>query len=364
MKWLSNKLDNISKLNYYVKPEEVKGSLKLDANENLVLNKKFSSEIVSQAIKNIDLRIYPLEQSEAILYRQLAKYTGIDEKYIAAGNGSDQIIELILSTVARGRRVTVFTPTFSYFINRCELHGLMPYRVSLEQENNSLPKSDFLNSARQTDIVYICSPNNPTGNQFGKQIMLELINILEDKLIIIDEAYVEFAEYSLAPAIYKYDNIIILRTLSKAFGLAGARVGYLIANERFAHIFRSRIQLPYALNTLSLNIASMALARSDYVKETIEAIKRERERMLKHLHKMDGIKAFKSNANFIFFQSYDKDYTIMEQLKKENLSVKALGSIGGRNGCFRVTVGTREMNDRFLRSLEIALESKNMYRHK
>jgi histidinol-phosphate aminotransferase len=86
--------------------------------------------------------------------------------------------------------------------------------------------------------------------------------------------------------------------------------------------------------------------------------------MFEHLHKMNGIKAFKSNANFIFFQSYDKDYTIMQQLKKENLSVKALGSIEGRNGCFRVTVGTNEMNDRFLRSLERALESKNMYIHK
>jgi histidinol-phosphate aminotransferase len=310
------------------------------------------------------LRIYPLERSEDILYRQLAKYTGMDKKYIAVGNGSDQIIELILSTIARGRRVTVFTPTFSYFINRCELHDLMLDRVSLNKENNTIRKSDFLNSARQTDIVYICSPNNPTGNQFDKQLMVELINTLEDKLIIIDEAYVEFAEYSLASATYKYDNIIILRTLSKAFGLAGARVGYLIANERFAHIFRSRIQLPYALNILSLNIATMALARNDYVKETIEAIKRERERMFERLHKMNGIKAFKSNANFIFFQSYEKDYTIMEQLKKENLSVKALGSLEGCNGCLRVTVGTREMNNRFLKSLERALESKNMYIHK
>src|SRR5215475_9302929 len=113
MNWLSNKLDNISNLNCYVKPEEIEDSLKLDANENLALEEKFGAEIVLEAIKNIDLRIYPLERSEDILYRQLSKYTGIDRRYIAVGNGSDQIIELILSTIASDRRVTVLTPTFS-----------------------------------------------------------------------------------------------------------------------------------------------------------------------------------------------------------------------------------------------------------
>src|ERR671928_207228 len=117
----------------------------------------------------------------------------------------------------------------------------------LIKKDNTLNKEEFLQSAKQCGIVYICSPNNPTGNQFDKQSVLEIIAALKDKLVLIDEAYVEFANYSLVSyASTKYDNVVILRTLSKAFGLAGARVGYLISNKRFAEIFRSSIQSPYS----------------------------------------------------------------------------------------------------------------------
>src|ERR671931_2319567 len=264
--WVSEKLDIICSFDKYTRTEKGNNSrdfLKLDANENFMLNKRFISQIALQAAKDTDLREYPLKQFEE-LYRQLAKYTGIDKKYLAVGNGSDQIIELILSTICRGQRVSVFTPTFSYFINRCELHGLTVNRVQLNRKDNTLNKEEFLQSAKQSDIVYICSPNNPTGNQFDKQSILEIIDSLEDKLILLDEAYVEFADYSLMSVATKYDNLIVLRTLSKAFGLAGARVGYFIANERFAQIFRSTIQSPYPLNSLSLAIAAIVLSKSSY----------------------------------------------------------------------------------------------------
>jgi histidinol-phosphate aminotransferase len=361
--WVSEKLDILSSFEKYTRSEKGNNSLdflKLDANENFMLNKRFISQIALQAAKDTDLREYPLKQFEE-LYRQLAKYTGIDKKYLAVGNGSDQIIELILSTIGIGQRVNVFTPTFSYFINRCELHGMTVNRVPLNKKDNTINKEEFLQASKQCGVVYICSPNNPTGNQFDKQSILEIIEVLKDKLILIDEAYVEFANYSLMPyASARYDNVIILRTLSKAFGLAGARVGYFVSNKRFAEIFRSSIQSPYPLNSLSLTIAATVLSQSSYIKQTIKMIKAERKRVFDELARLNGIKVFRSNANFIFLESYEKYNTILKSLKKAKLVVKAFGDIDDRKGCMRITIGTENMNNKLLRAIEKAIYKQNV----
>jgi histidinol-phosphate aminotransferase len=351
--WLSDRLDKICKLDAYIKPERIKDSIKLDANENFVLDSKFISKIALHAIKQTDLREYPLEQFED-LYRQLSNYSGVDKKYLGIGSGSDQIIELILSILGRNQKASIFTPTFSYFINRCELHDIALDRVPLTGDAE-LPKLEFLKRAARSDIIYICSPNNPTGNQFGEKLVLEIIDILKDKLILIDEAYVEFGNYNLAPHIAKYDSVVILRTLSKAFGLAGARIGYLIANERFAEIFRTTIQSPYPLNSFSLAVATLALSYERRVRQTVELIKRERKRVFDELSEMNGIKVFRSDANFIFLESYDSYGRILSVLKKEGLSVKTFGDIDGHKGCIRVTIGTSEMNDKFLKSISNAI---------
>jgi histidinol-phosphate aminotransferase len=351
--WLSDRLDKICKLDAYVKPERFKDSIKLDANENFALDSKFISKIALHAIKQTDLREYPLEQFED-LYRQLSNYSGVDKKYLGIGSGSDQIIELILSIFGRNQQASIFTPTFSYFINRCELHDIALDRVPLT-EDAELPKLEFLKRAARSDIIYICSPNNPTGNQFGEKLVLEIIDTFKDKLILIDEAYVEFGNYNLAPHIAKYGNVVILRTLSKAFGLAGARIGYLIASEKFAEIFRTTIQSPYPLNSFSLAVATLALSYERYVRQTVELIKRERKRVFDELFEMNGIKVFRSDANFIFFESYDSYGRILSVLKKEGLSVKAFGDIDGHRGCIRVTIGTSEMNDKFLKSISKAI---------
>jgi histidinol-phosphate aminotransferase len=352
--WLSDRLDKICKLDAYVRPERIKDSIKLDANENLALDSNFISKLASHAVAQTDLREYPLEQFED-LYKQLSNYLDVDKKYLGVGSGSDQIIEMILSIFGKNQQASIFTPTFSYFINRCELHDVALDRVPLMRDDNELPKLGFLKSATQSDIVYICSPNNPTGNQFSERPVLEIIDRLKDKLILIDEAYVEFGNYSLAPHIAKYDNVVILRTLSKAFGLAGARIGYLIANERFAEIFRTTIQSPYPLNSFSLAVATLALSNHGFIRQTVELIKRERKRVFEELRELKGIKAFRSDANFIFLESYDNYGKILSVLRKEGLSVKAFGDLDGYRGCLRVTIGTSEMNDKFLTSVSKAV---------
>jgi len=347
--WLNYNIQRIGWLGHYTKPEKVEGAIKLDSNENFALDRKFIAGIAAEAAKQVDLREYPLDQMDE-LYTHLAKYASVSVKCVAAGSGSDQIIELLLSTLG-SRHATVFSPTFSYFINRCKLHGIKVYQVPLEYDF-TLDRGAFLKTAKKSDLIYICSPNNPTGNQLDRQEIIEIVDSLEDRLVLIDEAYVDFADYSLSADAIKRDNVIVLRTLSKAFGLAGARVGYMVSNEKFVKIFRSVIQSPYPVSTLSLAVASGILSDADQVKQTIRSIRDERKRVFARLSKIDGIKIFRSDANFVFIEAGKNYQAISKSLNSNGIIVKLLGNIANHSGCMRITIGTREMNDKYLRCIE------------
>jgi histidinol-phosphate aminotransferase len=347
--WLSDSINRIAWIDPYRMPEKVEGAIKLDSNENFVLDRNFVAGVAAEAAKQVDLREYPLDQMDE-LYARLAKYAGVSIKCVAAGSGSDQIIELLLSTLG-GRHATVFSPTFSYFINRCKLHGIKVYQVPLEPDF-TLDKKAFVKTAKRSDLIYLCSPNNPTGNQIDRQQMIEVMDSLEDKLVLIDEAYVDFADYSLSCDAIKRSNVIVLRTLSKAFGLAGARVGYMVSNRKFVKIFKSIIQSPYPISTLSLAIASGVLADADQVKQTIRSVRSERERVFARLSKIDGIKIFRSDANFIFIEAGKKYQAISKTLNSNGIIVKLLGNITNHKGCMRITIGTPEMNDKYLKCIE------------
>jgi histidinol-phosphate aminotransferase len=336
-------------LDHYTKPEKVEGAIKLDSNENFALDKDFVAGAVAEAAKQVDLREYPLDQMDE-LYARLAKYADVSVECIALGSGSDQIIELLLSTLG-GRSATVFSPTFSYFINRCKLHSIKVYQVPLEPDF-TLDKKAFVKAAKRSDLIYICSPNNPTGNQLDRREMIEVVDSLEDRLVLIDEAYVDFADYSLSDEAIRRNNVIVLRTLSKAFGLAGARVGYIVSNRKFVRIFRSIIQSPYPISTLSLAVASGVLADMDQVKQAIKSVRSERERVVARLSKIDGIKIFRSDANFIFMETGKNYQAISKILTSNGIVVKLLGNITNHKGCMRITIGTREMNDKYLKCIE------------
>jgi len=353
MSWFSKRLEEISSLQAYIKPESTAGALKLDANENLAVDKSFLDSITSQALVRVDFREYPIEQLEEI-YEKVGIFLGLDKKYIGVGNGSDQIIEALMSTIARGKRATIFVPTFSYFMNRCDLHNVKIKAIPLDKRDNSLSRTDFIHAANESDLVYICSPNNPTGNQFDSNLVLDIIESLKDKLVLLDEAYVEFARYSLASQVLKYNNLVVLRTLSKAFGLAGARVGYMITNEEIAETFRSIIQSPYPLNSFSIKVASLMLSNGRYILDTVETIKMERDRVYEELIEIEGLNVYKSDANFIFFESFGSFNKIKQQLARRNIQVKMFGDMESYEGCMRVTIGTSEMNNIFLESVRAA----------
>jgi len=320
---------------------------KLDANENLVLDKDIHTKISIDSLKKIDLRKYPIELYEE-LYKKISSYLMVSKKSLVLGSGSDQIIELLLTIIGKGRRLTSIYPTFSYFKTRCQLHKVGFSEILLSTVDNSINMEKFMEKARKSHAIYLCSPNNPTGNQFDKSQVLEILDSLENNLVIIDEAYVEFAKYSLTKYVQKYPNLVILRTFSKAMGLAGARIGYMIANEELAYLFKNKIQLPYAVNSISMAIAISVLANPKKMEKSISLIKGERERLYHNLSKIKKINVYKSDANFLFIKCNEKYNGILEALEDSKIIVKALGNIRNYGNCIRMTIGTKRMNDKIL----------------
>ncbi|MDQ6723971.1 MAG: histidinol-phosphate aminotransferase family protein, partial [Thermoproteota archaeon] len=243
-------------------------------------------------------------------------------------------------------------PTFSYFIDRCNMHKMPTQLVNLSELNNSLDFEFFINESKNKDIIYLASPNNPTGNQFKIEDITNLIEVSKNKLIIMDEAYVEFSDYSLSNLVNKYNNLIIMRTFSKAFGLAGARIGYILADEEIINIFNRYIQLPYPLSSFSMQLAIEALENFEIIKRSIEIIKQERYTIYNKLSQIKEIQTYSSDANFFFFQTFNHFNKIKEHLFKEKLLIKDFGDIGNYKGAFRATIGTKEINDKLVSIVE------------
>ncbi len=351
MDWLDKELGYIKSHKPYKRPDKVYDFHKLDSNENIVLEKRFIKAIALKSLRENDLREYPIKQFEE-LFKKLADYTDLSIRNIGVGSGSDQIMDLLLSTIGKGRSIITLNPTFSYFTDRCNLYKIPTKQIDLSNLDNSFDVELFIKKAKEYDIIYIASPNNPTGNQFKLDEILNIIESLKDKLIIIDEAYVEFAEYNLSNTVTKYNNVIVMRTFSKAFGLAGARIGYLLTNEELADTFNQYIQLPYPLSSFSMQLAIEVLVNIHKVKRSIQIIKKERSKIFERLNKMNQIKIFESHSNFFFIQTFDHFDKIKNSMMSEKILIKNFGNFGNYQGAMRITIGNTEVNDKIISIFE------------
>jgi histidinol-phosphate aminotransferase len=355
MDWINKELSRIKDQRPYKRPRKLQDYYKIDSNENIVLEKKFIRAIALKSLYDNDFREYPLEHFE-LLFNKIAKYVNIDTKNVGIGSGSDQIMDLLLSTICKERSAITINPTFSYFIDRCNMHKIPIQLINLSASDNTLDFQFFIDESKNKDIIYLASPNNPTGNQFKIEDIIHLIEVSKNKLIIIDEAYVEFSNYSLSNLVNKYNNLIIMRTFSKAFGLAGARIGYILADEEIINIFNQYIQLPYPLSSFSMQLAMEALENIEIIKRSIENIKQERYKIYNKINQIKELKTYSSDANFIFFQTYNHFNKIKERIFQEKILIKDFGDIGNYKGAIRATIGTKEMNDKLVSILENSLK--------
>jgi histidinol-phosphate aminotransferase len=345
-KWFLDNIEKISRIEKYQRPLEVT-SAKLDANENLVLDNGFLIKFIENLAKHTDLRRYPISLYDE-LYRKLGTYLKVSTSNIVLGNGSDQIIDLILTAAGSNKKVSIFSPSFSYFQSRCQLYGVKIIQTPLNQSDNTFDKSDFLRHCDESELAYICSPNNPTSNQFDQSLIHEILLKMSNTLVILDEAYVEFGRYSMIRFTARYPNLIILRTFSKAFGLAGARVGYMISSKKISRIFRENIQSPYPINTLSLAISIYTLSNIKFVLRSIRIIKEERQKLFRQLSNLNGIKTYESDANFLFIVFKRKYNQILRRLKELKISVKPFNNIPGYGNCMRISIGSPEINNKII----------------
>ncbi len=344
--WFQKKVEQLSKLKGYQKPEKYSNALKLDSNENYAIDREFSLDLIKQTEENLDVREYPLSDTERLV-ESLSRYIQMPQEMIGVGNGSDQIIDLILVNFAsKDTKILTSEPTFGFFEERCKLYSIPTIKIPFTK-NMTLELENFLLKIKKTDILYLDSPNNPTGFQFPRNKLEQLIREFNG-LVIIDEAYVEFSDYSIVDMTKKKDNLIVLRTLSKSFGLAGLRVGYFIANKKITSVFTKTIQYPYPLNTVAIETAILALKKSKQISEIANLIKKERSRIIETLRSMGVFEVFDSEANFVLFNAQGAGLRIYKALIEQGIVVKNLGKMGSHDGCLRVTIGSEEMNSKFL----------------
>ena len=344
--WYAKKFEEFAKLGGYKKPEKFDDVLKLDSNENFVINKKFQQDVISYAKTNSDVREYPLGGVEKLVSK-LSKYLKVPENMIGVGNGSDQILDLFLANMASKKtRILTSDPTFGFFEERCKLYAIPCTKIPFSSDMR-LDIEKFNSNLKKCQILYLDSPNNPTGFQFSKTQLESLIKKF-DGLVIVDEAYGEFGDSSTVSLTKKYDNLIVVKTFSKAFGLAGLRLGYFVANKKIVEVFNQVLQYPYPLNTLAIEAGIASLDKVDQIKEAAEIIKSERKKIIENLSKYDAFTVFDSKANFVLFDAKGADKRVFSALVEQGISIRKLGKIGSHPGCLRVTVGTKEMNSKFL----------------
>jgi histidinol-phosphate aminotransferase len=324
--------------------------MKLNYNENLYMPREKLIQLLKEVAEECDLRIYPQEE-ENRLKAKISEYLRIPAETVVVGNSSDEVMDRVIRIfLEKGDKAITFTPTFSIFRYCVNYGGADFVGVPLKDDFTLNPEEMQAVFTRDAKLLYLCSPNNPTANQ----LKLEEVETLTKDfpgIVIVDEAYAEYADYSVVPLIQKFENLIVLRTFSKAFGLAGLRLGYAVANPNLASTI-DRLPTPYAVNVISLSMGKKLLENYDIVRESIEALKTERGRFIKELNEIQGISAFDSKANFVLFNTEKPYEDVYLSMLKRGLVLKKLGKLLRYPNCLRSTVGQPDVNEKLLNALE------------
>lgn len=292
---------------------------------------------------------YPDPHQKALKAR-ISQIKGIPVANIFLGNGSDEAIDLVLRVFCTPGKdnVVAIAPSYGMYAVAAATNDIQVRSVTLGQDW-SLPVDEILNRCDAcTKAVFICSPNNPTGNAFPAQQILEIADKV-NAMVVVDEAYIDFSsQQSLSAHIGTHNNIIILQTLSKAWGMAGMRIGMAFADESVIELM-SRVKYPYNINCLAQKKAlEMLQAGEPDIKEII----RDRQMLSQKLAAMPFVqKVYPSDANFLLVKTTDAN-SIYDYLIDCGIIVRNRNRVLKCQGCLRITVGTSQENEKLLQALE------------
>jgi histidinol-phosphate aminotransferase len=329
------------------------GLIKLDANENPY---DFPAEVLAGLFAGVNgqtFNRYP-DPLAGELRADLARYVGARPEEVLVGNGSDELILNLFLAFATGGSVAIATPTFSMYGVHARIAGAVPVAVPRRAGDFAVDTPAHISRARAPEVrvTVLCSPNNPTGNSTPPEEVAELAAAARG-LVVVDEAYGEFGGRSCLPLLADHPNLVVLKSFSKSFGLAGLRVGYLVARpEVVAQVLK--VKQPFNVNTFSQMAARAVLRHLPLFCERIAAIRREREVLRVAMAEIPGVTVYPSEANFLLFRTPLPAEQVHQGLVRRGVLVRLLDG-PDLPGHLRVTVGRPEENRVFLAALREVL---------
>jgi histidinol-phosphate aminotransferase len=320
--------------------------------------------VVAAAISALmESNLYPNSAWE--LREALANVNGVTPDTILLGNGSTEVLDvLIRSMFSAGDEAVIHIPTYAYFETQVRLHGGTPVLVPIKPDHSFDPDALLAAITPRTKGIFLCSPNNPTGNSWT---VAELERVLATGLpVVVDQAYVECGySPSFAPLVERYPNLVVAKTMSKAYGLGGLRVGYLIADPALVDLLL-RLRIPFSISLVAARACLAAVEDPAILEERRVYISTERDRVFAGLQLMPDVTPFESDGNFILIDVSRTGRTsteIAEFAKREgSLLLRAVTAHGLGSGHIRVTIGTIEENDMFLAIFARAIGADELVR--
>jgi histidinol-phosphate aminotransferase len=308
-------------------------------------------EDLAAFLRASELHRYPDREARR-LREALAKRLGVGPEDLGVAGGSNEILQqVLLAHGGPGRRALLFEPTYHMYARLAWITHTEVERLSLEAPFVLGPDQVRRAAEAAPAVTFVCSPNNPTGNAQPLEVVEELARAVPG-LVMVDEAYVEFGGKSSVGLVDACPNLMVVRTFSKAFALAGARLGYCLAHPALVEDLR-RVRLPYHVSALTQAAGLAALRHAEEAMAILGAVRRQRDRILEALAGLEGIEVFPSDANFVLFRPTRPAAEVWQGLLDRGVLVRDMSEVVP--GCLRVTAGTPEEVGRFLGALREVL---------
>ena len=327
--------------------DDFEEGLLMDANEN---------GLGSTVRNKLELHRYPTPTQNP-LRKKIAEYRQVDYENIFLGVGSDEAIDMLIRIFCEPGRdsIMVTPPTYGMYRVAADINDIGVQKVNLTEEFQLNVEEILEKREDRTKILFLCSPNNPTANDMKRTDLLKLVTRFPG-VVVVDEAYIDFSrQESMALQVQQYPNLVVLQTFSKAFGLAGIRLGLAISNPLIIDTML-KVKAPYNINKLTAQTAMEAFENSELLKFNIEKIAEERDYVAEQLAYADEVeKVYPSDANFILFKIRNAR-NIYEKLSARGVIVRYRGNEPLCEDCLRVTIGMPDENMRFLKTLKEILQ--------
>ena len=297
--------------------------------------------------------VYPDSESKK-LRSNLKWFTGVNPSQILIGNGATEIIYNFCSVfVNKKTKVLIPCPTFSEYEKAAKFFGGKIIHFKSLNLNNVL--SQFLSKIPSNGIIFFCNPNNPTGELLSKKSIQEIIKVAQKKstLVFLDETFIELVpdlNHSLVKSIKLYENLFILRSFTKSFGLAGLRIGYALGSKQIIEILQ-KVKIPWNVNYIAQSAAAVALCHSDFLEKSRKNIKKENIFLINSLSKFQWLTCFESSTNFILIKTKINSKLLQKKLLKKNILIRDCSTFCGLNENYiRIAVKNRTQNKLLLKA--------------